>query len=480
MGTSGVATSVGETRDIGWLGIFRLGLVQAAIGAIVVITTSTLNRVLVVELALPALVPGVLVALHYFVQVLRPRFGYGSDVGGRRTPWIIGGMAVLGLGAVGASAATALMVSQLSLGLALATFSFLLVGLGVGACGTAMLVLMSTNVAKPRLAAAATVTWVMMIVGFIVTSVLAGKMLEPFSMLRLVEVTAVVAATAFLVTCLAVWRIESRSATAHRTASAKDAAVERAADGADDATSQGFIPALREVWNEPHSRRLAGFVFVSMLAYSAQDLVLEPFAGAVFGLTPGESTRLSGMMSSGTLIGMLIVAVICTAGANTRAGALRAWTIGGCVASALMLLTLAVAGLVGPSWPLRPTVFALGLANGAFAVAAIGSMMGLVGRGRQSREGTRMGLWGAAQAMAFGLGGIAATATVDLSRWLTGSVTLAYGLVFVLEAVLFVVATLFAVRLSREDTMAQVDDSESTAAPAYLAQACVSGGSGRG
>jgi len=461
MATSSVATSVGESRDIGWFGIFRLGLVQAAIGAIVVITTSTLNRVLVVELALPALVPGLLVALHYFVQVLRPRFGYGSDVGGRRTPWIIGGMAVLALGAVGASVATALMVSELWLGMMLATLSFLLVGLGVGACGTAMLVLMSTNVAKPRLAAAATVTWVMMIVGFIVTSVLAGKMLEPFSMLRLVEVTAVVAATAFLVTCAAVWRIETRSAASPEQPSAVPHA------GAE----QGFLVALREVWNEPHSRRLAGFVFVSMLAYSAQDLVLEPFAGAVFGLSPGESTRLSGMMSSGTLIGMLIVAVICTAGAHTRAGALRAWTIGGCVASALMLLTLAVAGLVGPSWPLRPTVFALGLANGAFAVAAIGSMMGLVGRGRQSREGTRMGLWGAAQAMAFGLGGIAATATVDLARWLTGSVTLAYGLVFVLEAVLFVVATLFAVRLSREDTMAQVDGSAATGTPTYLAEA---------
>ena len=474
MGTSSVATLAGETRDIGWLGILRLGLVQAAIGAIVVITTSTLNRVLVVELALPALVPGMLVALHYFVQVLRPRFGYGSDVGGRRTPWIIGGMAVLGLGAVGASIATALMVSQLALGLVLATLSFLLVGLGVGACGTAMLVLMSTSVAKPRLAAAATVTWVMMIVGFIVTSVLAGKMLDPFSMLRLVEVTSVVVATAFLVTCGAVWRIETRCAASDTGDTSGGAAtVSRTTD-----TEQGFVTALREVWNEPHSRRLAGFVFVSMLAYSAQDLVLEPFAGAVFGLTPGESTRLSGMMSSGTLIGMLIVAVICTAGAGTRAGALRAWTIGGCVASAMMLLTLAIAGLVGPEWPLRPTVFALGLANGAFAVAAIGSMMGLVGHGRQSREGTRMGLWGAAQAMAFGLGGIAATATVDLARWLTSSVALAYGSVFVLEAVLFVVATLFAVRLSREDTMARVDGSGSTTTPTYLMDAGVSGGNG--
>jgi BCD family chlorophyll transporter-like MFS transporter len=63
----------GPGAFLGWFGIVRLGLVQAAIGAIVVITTSILNRVQVVELALPALLPGVLVAIHYFVQVLRPR-----------------------------------------------------------------------------------------------------------------------------------------------------------------------------------------------------------------------------------------------------------------------------------------------------------------------------------------------------------------------------------------------------------------------
>ena len=35
------------------LGIVRLGLVQTALGSIVVLTTSTMNRVMVVELALP-------------------------------------------------------------------------------------------------------------------------------------------------------------------------------------------------------------------------------------------------------------------------------------------------------------------------------------------------------------------------------------------------------------------------------------------
>ena len=71
---------------LGWPGIIRLGLVQTALGAVVVLTTSTINRVMVVELALPAMLPGMLVALHYVIQVLRPRLGYGSDLGGRRTP----------------------------------------------------------------------------------------------------------------------------------------------------------------------------------------------------------------------------------------------------------------------------------------------------------------------------------------------------------------------------------------------------------
>lgn len=457
---------------LGWGGVFRLGLVQAAIGGVVVITTSTLNRVLVVELALPAMLPGMLVALHYFVQVLRPRFGYGSDVGGRRAPWIIGGMAVLGLGAVGASLATALMASQLWLGIALAVLAFVVVGLGVGACGTTLLVLMSTRVEQGRLAAAATVTWVMMIMGFIVTTVIAGRMLDPFSLTGLVEVTASVAAAAFIVTCAAVYGIERGAASKPAAEPATTAASVRAgADSAERARDGGFLAAVREVWSEPHSRRLASFVFVSMLAYSAQDLILEPFAGAVFGMSPGQSTQLSGMMSGGTLAGMLVVALVCTVGARARVGALRIWTIGGCVASALMLVTLAVAGFIGPAWPLAPTVFLLGVANGAYAVAAIGSMMGLVGRGREQREGTRMGLWGAAQAIAFGIGGIAATGAVDLARAFTESLPAAYGSVFVAEAALFVLATAYAVRLSREDTQSQVEVDLERASAAYVAEA---------
>ncbi len=139
------------------------------------------------------------------VQILRPAWGYGSDVGGRRTPWIIGGMAVLALGGVGAALGTALAATSSILGLALAAIAFLLVGVGAGAAGTSVLAMLASRVAPSRRAAAATTVWVMMIFGFAITAPLAGHFLDPFSNARLVAVTATVSGLAFLLACLAVW-----------------------------------------------------------------------------------------------------------------------------------------------------------------------------------------------------------------------------------------------------------------------------------
>ncbi len=417
----------------GWLAIVRLGLVQACLGAVVVMTTSTLNRVMVVELALPALLPGFLVAMHYLVQVARPRMGYGSDMGRRRTPWIVGGMVVLAGGGVLAALATAWMGSDRFAGIALAVVAFLLIGIGVSASGTSLLVLLAKRVEAPRRAAAATTVWLMMIVGFAVTAGAAGQLLDPYSPARLIAVTAAVSLGAVLLTLIATWRLEGAASLPDDPAGAA-------------APKPAFREALAQVWAEPVARRFTIFVFISMLAYSAQDLILEPFAGSVFAFTPGESTALSGVQHGGVLVGMLAAAF---AGRGTRYGSLRAWQIGGCLLSALMLLGLAAAGAVGPAWPFKANVFALGVANGAFSIAAIASMMRLAGEGRHAREGTRMGLWGAAQAVAFGLGGLAGTAASDLARWLIATPAHAYASVFAFEALLFVAAAALAAQLGR-------------------------------
>jgi BCD family chlorophyll transporter-like MFS transporter len=58
-----------------------------------------------------------------------------------------------------------------------------------------------------------------------------------------------------------------------------------------------------------------------------------------------------------------------------------------------------------------------------------------------------MGLWGAAQAVAFALGGVIGTGTVDLIRYVSGSAVLAFVMVFGLEAMLFLAAARFAARV---------------------------------
>jgi BCD family chlorophyll transporter-like MFS transporter len=217
-----------------------------------------------------------------------------------------------------------------------------------------------------------------------------------------------------------------------------------------------FNDALAGIWNDPVTRMFSIFVFVSMLAYSMQDLILEPFAGLIFGLTPGQSTSLSGTQHAGVLLGMVLVGVG-GHGFSGRAGLkLKRWIVGGCIGSALALAALAMAATAGSGWPLAPTVFALGFANGIFAVAAIGSMLDLAGRGgvngeNSGHEGIRMGLWGAAQALAFGLGGFFGASAVDVGRHLLGADAPAFELVFAFEALIFLGAAMIALRLNAEN-----------------------------
>jgi BCD family chlorophyll transporter-like MFS transporter len=424
-----------NAAPLGWIGIVRLGLVQTALGAVVVLMTSTINRVMVVELALPAFVPGLLVASHYVVQILRPAWGYGADVGGRRTPWIIAGMAVLASGGAGAAVATTLIGAHPVLGLSLAALSFLMVGLGAGAAGTSVLAMLATRVAPRRRAAAATTVWVMMIFGFALTAPLAGHFLDPFSYVRLIGVTTTVATIALVVATLAVMGVETDKA--NPAAKPPQAKIPQ------------FREAFAQVWAEPAARRFTIFIFVSMLAYSAQELLVEPFAGVVFGMTPGATTKLAGTQHGGVLAGMLFVAFAASAIGGPILGSLRLWTVGGCLASALSLVAVATSGLAEQPFSLQASVFALGLSNGAFAVSAIGSMMGLAGSGPGSREGTRMGLWGAAQAVAFGLGGFLGTVAVDVARQFVAAPVTAYAMVFIVEAILFLFSAMLASQIAR-------------------------------
>jgi BCD family chlorophyll transporter-like MFS transporter len=414
-------------KHLSWLSIVRLGLVQLCLGAIVVLTTSTLNRLAVVEFSLPAVLPGLLVGLHYAIQITRPNWGFQSDSGGNRTRFIILGMLALGLGGFLAALGLVVMDGAYWLGLTISIAAYALIGVGVGASGTSLLALLATTTHPRRRAAAATITWLMMIFGIAVTATVVGKLLDPYSPALLLELVAGVGALAVAVTTLAIWGIEAR-----HTATAPQA------------EPQSFRQGMAEIWAEPRARHFTLFIFLSMVAYFMQELILEPYAGLAFGFTPGQSTQLSGAQNGGVFVGMLTVGIAAT---GLRIGSLRLWVMLGCAGSAAVLLLIALLGQMAQGAALlQPATIALGLFNGVFAVAAIGSMMALAGEGRGAREGTRMGLWGASQAIAAGVGGLFGAAAVDLARQLTDTAT-AFGLVFVVEAALFTAAAVMAARI---------------------------------
>ncbi len=408
-----------------WVQIFRLGLVQMALGAIVVLMTSTLNRLMVVELSLPAVIPGLLVALHYGVQMSRPKWGHASDAGGQRTRWIIGGMVALGAGALIATFGLIVLEASFLWGMAISIIAYALIGLGVGASGTSLLALLATTTAPHRRAAAATITWLMMIFGIAMTAGIVGTLIDPYTPLRLLEIVAGVVLIAITVTTLAVWGVE------------RGLKVTREPD------PTPFRQGLAEVWSEPRARNFTLFVFLAMTAYFMQELILEPYAGLVFGLTPGQTTSLSGAQNGGVFLGMLTVGIMAT---GLKIGALRNWVMAGCLGSAGALAVITLLGPIGAGAPIMPAVVALGFFNGMFAVAAIGSMMALAGEGRARREGTRMGLWGAAQAIAAGFGGLLGAAMADVLR-LTLPDAQAFGAVFRFEASLFIAAAFVAAKI---------------------------------
>jgi len=420
----------------GWSQIARLGLVQASLGAVIVLITSVLNRVMIVELGLAAAIPGALVAGHYVVQLSRVHAGFGSDRSGRRTPWIVAGMAVVAVSGFVAAVATAQMADSVVVGVLLASVACVTLGAGVSVAGTPLLALLAERTTSARRGPSAAIVWLMMIAGFAITAATVGRLLDPFSLDRMIAVSAGVSLVAFGVTALALWRLEGTATPVARPA--------------DDA-SVPFRAAVAAIWAEGEARRFASFVFVAMLAYSAQDLILEPFAGTVFGLTPGETTRISSLQHGGMFVGMIGTAI-----ATRRGARLTQWAAAGCVGSAAGFVALLVAGWSGSEPLLRLSILGMGAANGVFAIGAIGAMMALVDQPGRREAGVRMGLYGSAQAIAFAAGGFLGAGLSDVARALLGSPRLGYATVFLLEALLFVLAAWFAMRATPADQRASI------------------------
>ena len=425
--------------------LVRMSLFQVSVGMATVLLLGTLNRVMIVELSVPAMLVACMIALPVLVAPFRALLGFRSDthksaIGWKRVPYLwfgslyqFGGLAIMPFSLILLSGDQTLGPAWA--GEAIAAVAFLMTGLGLHMTQTAGLALASdqaTDETRPRVVA---LLYVMFLLGMAVSAILFGLLLADFSKLRLIQVIQGAAVVTLALNLVALWKQE------------KMAPMSRA----ERATPRpAFRAALAEVWADRRARLFAIFVFASMFAYNAQDLILEPFAGHVFGMTPGESTALGGQLHAGALMGMLAVLLTSTLLRRWLNVPVRGWIVGGCLASGASLIGLGFGGQVAV-WPVTLNVTLLGFFNGAFAVAAIGAMMGLAAEGPGRQEGLRMGLFGAAQAIAFGVGSLCGTVAVDIARALIDGDAAAYGTVFILEGGLFLIATVIALKLSLKD-----------------------------
>ena len=437
-----------------WFSIFRLGLVQLCIGSSVVIPLSTLNRLMKVELALPATIAGFLIALHYAVQLTRVNWGHLSDKSRNRSQWIVLGMVILGIGGILASASIPLIESRFSYGIMLALLSYSLIGFGVGAAGTPLLALLATYSSKSQKGFAASITFLMMILGLAITGITVGIILDPYSHQKLIKITSSLAILANIISFLSLRNLER--------------SLQNSSNALMQNTINSDVPILegiKKVWMERDARLFTIFIFISMGAFSMQDPILEPFAGEVFGFTVGESTKLDGFHKIGTLIGIISI-VLCLSKfkigfgslsivKNERLGSEKLWLITGCLFSALSLFIISLLALTfAESSALNSVVFFFGISNGIFTAGVLGTMLHLASRGSSdNKEGTRMGIWGAAQAYATMIAVFFSTVLVDILGLIMTSIPSVYGIVFLTAACFFIASAYLGSLIIKSDEL---------------------------
>lgn len=426
------------TPDLPLSRLLRLSLFQVSVGMVLVLLIGTLNRVMIVELKVPATVVSVMIALPLLFAPFRALIGFRSDthksaLGWRRVPYIwmgtllqFGGLAVmpfalLVLGRAGAAADAPVWVGWIGAGGA-----FLLVGAGshtVQTVGLALATDLAPEESRPNVVG---LMYVMLLVGMIVSALIFGVMLAEFSPGRLIQVIQGAAVTTLVLNVLALWKQETRSRRP------------------DIAPASSF----RESWasfcqgSDPVRRLLA--VGLGTMAFSMEDVLLEPYGGEVLGLSVGATTSLTATLAIGGLMGFALASRVLSRGADPfRMASSGAWV--GLPAFAAVIC----AAPVGSQWLFAMGIFLIGFGGGLFGHGTLTATMNLAPR---SQAGLALGAWGAVQASAAGVAVALGGVIRDVSAGLFGS-TAGYATVYALEMLLLLATIAIMAPLIRSKPM---------------------------
>lgn len=367
--------------------LLRLSLFQVSVGMAFVLLNFTLNRVMIVELGVPASLVGAMVALPLLFAPVRALIGHRSDnhvsvLGWKRVPYIwfgtmlqFGGLAVMPF-------ALLLMTGQGEnggawIGITGACLAFLLVGAGMATAQTAGLALatdIATEDKRPRVVA---LLYVMLLAGMLVSALVLGHLLTDFEPTKLVQVIQGTAVVTVIVNVVALWKQEARQSGGTRPNADADFSADWAA----------FIAPAR-------TKRLMVALGLGAAGFAMQDILLEPYGGHVLGLSVAQTTALSALWSGGMIAGFAIAGRSLQRGADPHKLAGLGVVIG-IAAFATIVLS---APLLSPLL-LCIGAGGIGLGGGLFAVGTLIAAMALAVDGK---SGLALGAWGSVQASAAG------------------------------------------------------------------------------
>jgi BCD family chlorophyll transporter-like MFS transporter len=435
--------------------LLRLSLFQVSVGIAMVLLIGTLNRVLIVELAVPAWSVSLMVGLPLVFAPFRAFIGFRSDnhrsaLGWRRVPYIwmgtllqFGGLAIMPFALLILSGDTH---GPLWIGQVASALAFLLTGAGLQVTQTAGLAL-ATDLApedvRPRVIA---LMYVMLLAGMVGAGVVCGRLLANFSELRLIQVVQGAAMATMSLNLAALWKQEPRNA--RRTA--QDEPIAR----------------FRDSWHEfmRHRRALRFLVTVGLgtAAFNMQDIVLEPYGGEILHLPVGATTALTAMLAGGMLAAFCIAARFLVHGADPYRIAAY-----GAVLGLFAFAGVILAAPMSSPQLFRLSVLMIGMGGGFFLVGTLAAAMA---RERNGESGLALGAWGAVQAMSAGVAIAAGGAMRDAITGLAvrgalgptlNSASTGYGAVYQVE-ILLLFATLMAIGpLVRSGTVTRPPESGS-------------------
>lgn len=408
----------------------KIGLFHLGSGMADVLTTGVWNRIMISDLGFNATPIGLLVSLRYFLAPLGIWAGRMSDrqlVGGyRRLFWIWLGRAMMVLSILGLGLATTTLArgaEATPLIWAVISIALLLFSLGSAISGSTFLALIYDRAPEHERGRAVGIVWTFLLLGFTIGGILFGVLLpsdgDPASTLSFTPETLL---NLFLVTAALLGALWFFSLLGEERRSTDE---QKKVDTGESSTSAWND--LRRVWQNRHTRYFLFYLALSMIFAFAQDLILEPFAGDVFGMDARHTTRFAAYWGSMSIIGSLVFLALSRRVRwldNTR------MSIIGVTALIITFVVFSISALAGVRALVTPGLILLGLGLGLWNIGTLGLMMDM---SPASRAGTFLGFWTLVVTFARGFGVSGGGILRDVMLGLTGNLQVAYGAVFVAE-----------------------------------------------